>query len=454
MKVIKWILILFVVVGVRVAICIADEELLYYKQAEVPSLIKDEIGVITLDADIYKNTDNSFANLRIFDENNNTIPYVVRTRKVNEKVISTYPVPLTTLTFEELADNRINIILENKNKKLVPSDMIIQTPNKNFEKGVSLYGSNDKEQWHLIVENQPIFDYSKFIDLRNMSISFEKVPFTYYKITIDNVSQPLKSSFSQIFTKYSKEQIQEKYEAFIQYEGALHIDNIIFSGKKENLIYGREETLKYPLRIIETSIDKDKKTSEIYISSNRQPLKKIALKVKSKNFKRKVIIEGTDDTTANPIWSGVVSSEIFNISAGQFHKEKIEINLPLICRYLRYRMKIINQDNTPIEIDSAAGKGPIHEILFFHRGKKSLKVCYGGEGFEVPRYDVSSVLAESSPVGGNRWNIGKQQVNTKDTRGKKPILSSKAILSAVLTIMVGVLVYLIIYGVKKVENKE
>ena len=447
------IIIVFCAVGTGFGTCKADDVFTYYKQAVAPSAIENEIGAITLDDDLYRNTDNSFANLRIFDENNDPVPYLIRTQKVNKKVLSRYPVPLTTLAFEELPDNRINIVLENKNRKSVPSELIIQTPNKNFEKRVSLYGSNDKEKWELIAEDQLIFDYSKFIDLRNTRISFKEAPFRYFKISINNASEALKSPFSQIFTKYSKEQIQETYEEYIQYEGALRIDKVSFLGKKEQVVYGKERLLKYPLKITKTSLIQDDKISEIYLSSDRHPLKKLVLDVKSNNFKRKVIVEAVDDLNENSNWSRISSAEIFDMTAGQFHKKKFEIDLPRVCRYLQYRLKIINQDNMPIDVASARGEGPIHEILFFHKGQKELRVSYGGEGFELPRYDVSSVLSETPPISGSRWDLSEQKYNEKAARNNKPFLSYKTILAAVLILMVGVLVYLLAFSVKKVEEQ-
>ncbi len=445
-------LVLILLFYIKIGECAKIEDYLFCKQATAPAVVQNEFGAISLDKDIYRHTDNSFNSLRIFDENYNEIPYVIRIQRVNEKATRTYTVPMNTLSLEELPNNRISIILQNKNKGLVPSEMAIRTANRNFEKTVSVYGSNDRIQWQPLAENQPIFDYSRFIDLRNTDVSFKKLPFTYYKVTLDNVSEELRSSFSQIFVKYSEHHIQEQYEAFRRYKETLQIKDIQFSGTEDKFVYGSEKIVSHPLKLIKTTINKDEKTSNIYLASDRQPITRLLFRVESKNFKRLTVVEGTDETGSDPKWNNIASAEIFNISAGQFQKEKLEIDLPH-TRYLRYHVRIFNQDNIPIKVSSVEAKGLVHEIVFSHNNRRTLKVCYGGENLQVPQYDVSSILAELPPVEGSRWNIDKQEDNKAVGMKKKQIVSPKTLLMGALTVMVVVLIYLVVFGVKKVDEK-
>jgi len=457
MKHFIWILTIFISFLLTAGICLANEYS-FYKEVIAPQKIENEAGAITFDSDMYRNTDNSFANLRIYDENNSEVPFVVRKLRGDEKKTREYSIKMNILSLQELPDNRLSLILERDKKdqekrELFPSDVTIKTSNSNFEKTVSVYGSNDKEQWHVLCENQPIFDYSRFIDLRNTSVSFQKRPFTYYKIIIDNVSQALVLSFSQIFTKYAEGQIQEEYESFTRYEGILRINTLRFFSKEEKVVYGEKKTVSYSLKMSEVKINEKEKTSDIYLNSKREPLTRLLMDVKSGNFKRKVIVEGANDVGADAKWIKLASSEILNINAGQFHREKLKIGLPLNeNRYLRYRIRIFNYDNVPIEVSSVKAEGFIHEILFFHNNKKSLRVYYGGEDFKLPKYDVSSVLAEIPPVTGERWEIGPEKVNEAASVKKKPIISPKRLFIIALAVMVIVLVYLIAVSVKKVDE--
>ncbi|MCG2712755.1 MAG: hypothetical protein L6416_10610 [Candidatus Omnitrophica bacterium] len=433
-------------------------ECLFYKEIAAPKNIENEVGAVTFDSQMYLNTDNAFANLRIYDAKNNEIPYLVRKLRGKEIIIKEDPLKMKILSLEELPDNSLSIIVERDAKeqkkiKFVPSELTIKTSNDNFEKTVSIYGSDNKEQWHILCENQPIFDYSRFIDLRNTRVSFNKRFFKYYKIVIDNVAQALVSSFSQIFTKYTQGKVQEEYAAFTRYEGVLRINGLDFVSQEEKPVYGEKKMIPYPLAIREVKINEKDKTSEIYLVSKREPLTRILFNVKSKNFKRKVLVEAADDSGSEAKWIRLVSSELFNISAGNFYNEKLKIELPFTeNRHVQYRVSIFNYDNAPIEVSSVKAEGSVHEIIFFHNNEKYLNVYYGGQDFKSPNYDVSSVLAEIPLVTGERWEIGQEKVNEKADLEQKPIISPKQLLIIALTIMAIVLVYLITVSVKKVDE--
>ncbi|MBU1087938.1 MAG: DUF3999 family protein [Candidatus Omnitrophica bacterium] len=434
-------------------------EFLFYKSITAPENIKNEVGAATLDSQIYGNTNNDFANLRIYDSQDNEVPFVVRKLRGREKLIMEQPVAMKILSLEELPENRLSIVLERPEEKnkpredSIPSDVIIKTSNNNFEKTVSVFGSDDKQQWQLLVENQPIFDYSRFIDLRNTSVSFEKKRFKYYKLVIDNVAQALVSAFSQIFTKYAQGKVNQEYASFTRYEGVLRIESLDFLSKQEKAVEGELEMVPYPLDIAEVKINQKDKTSEIYLNSQREPLTRMLLKIENQNFKRKIIVEANNSLDSQVTWVRIASSEIFNINAGDFHKQNLKIDLGNSeNRYKQYRLRIFNYDNPLIEVDSVQAEGAIHEIVFFHNNQTRLKAYYGGSEIKLPQYDVSFVLAEIPLKANERWQLSPERTNENAAAKRKPIITQKQLLIIALTLMVIVLGALIVSSVKKVDE--
>ncbi|MFH1062289.1 MAG: DUF3999 family protein [Candidatus Omnitrophota bacterium] len=447
------------VLAVCLAAPVSANEFLFYKELTAPENMEQEVGAATFDSQLYLNTDNDFANLRIYDAKDKEVPYLVRKLRGQEKILTESPVAMKILSLEELANNRLSIVLEIDDEKqkqkelIIPSDVIIKTSNSNFEKTVSVFGSDDKTQWQILCENQPIFDYSRFIDLSNTSVSFEKKPFKYYKIVIDNVAQALVSSFSQIFTKYAKGKVKEEYAAFMRYEGVLHIDKLDFISREEKMVYGEIKTVPYPLDIAKVTINEKDKTSDIYLNSQREPLTRILFSITDRNFKRKVFVEADNPLNPEANWIRLVAGELFNINAGDFHKENLRIDLPdKENRYKKYRVRIFNYDNAPIEVNSVQAEGSVHEVIFFPNNAKNLKAYYGGPEAKAPHYDVSSVLSEIPLVNGERWKIGEEKVNANADIKHKPIISPKKLLIFALVSMVIVLGYLIAISVKKVDE--
>jgi len=351
---------------------------------------------------------------------------------------------------KELSGNKLSLIFEQESNKTekaknVASELVINTPNINFERTVSVYASNDKKQWEVLCEDQPIFDYRRFIDLRNTSVAFTPKQFAYYKIIVNRLAQDQIYSFSQIFKKYSQGKVTQEYESFAKNKDIFRIDNLDFFGKEENVVYGDEVTASYALSISSNTPNNKEKSTDIYLTSKKEPISRIFLNVKNKNFKRAVVVEATNDSGKDINWVNVASGEISDITAGQFHKENLKIDLACgECRYLTYRLRIFNNDNLPIEIASISAQGPAYEMIFFHNGKRALNVGYGGEGFNAPKYDVAGVLSQMPAIGGERWSLGKQVVGKASPTKKRPPVSGEVLLKIALTVMIVILVILII----------
>lgn len=432
-------------------------DFLYYKKAQALQATAGEVGAILLDGDIYLNTDDSFSNLRLYDENKTEVPFVVRKSRGNRPQSTKVLLKMKARELQELAGNKLSLIFEQESNKAekvksVASELVINTPNINFERTVGVYGSNDKKQWETLCEDQPIFDYRRFIDLRNTSVTFAHKQFAYYKIIVNKVAQDQIYSFSQIFKKYSQGKVTQEYESFAKNKDIFRIDNLNFFGEEEEVVYGDEVTAPYALSINSNILNNKEKTTDIYLSSKKEPISRIVLNVKNKNFKRAVVVEATNDSGKDINWVEVASGEIFDITAGEFHKDNLKIDLASVeCRCLTYRIRIFNNDNLPIEVASVGAQGPAYEMIFFHNAKGVLNVGYGGEGFNVPKYDVAGVLSQMPAIGGERWILGKQVVNKVNPVKKRPSVSGQVLLKIALAVMIVVLVVLIVSTVKKIN---
>ena len=338
---------------------------------------------------------------------------------------------------------------------LVPTGIEIITGNENFEKTVSVFGSDDKEKWEKLCENQPIYDYSRFMDIRDTTVEFKGKRYKYYKIVIDNVSQALISSFSRIFAKYSKGKMEEEYASFIRDEGVLHLDGMEFFSKTENEVYGENKESEYALEISEIKEDEKRQVSSVFLLSSGQPLSKLLLEVKDKNFRRKVEVEVLDKTGVQDSWLRLVSAEIYRDNTSGGKKEKLDI--PLIFskkRYKEYKIKIYNRDNRPLDITGVKAKGIGYEVLFFHEDKKEIKLFYGGEGIDSPQYDISSIVNRQEFIETQPWILGKEYENKKVKEKTAAFLNPQQLLTAILTLMVLVLVFIIGKAVKKVDGVD
>jgi hypothetical protein len=393
---------------------------LFKKVLEAPGSLSSETGVFRIDGELYRRTADNFTDLRIFDANGKEVPFVIRHITANDTDTVHFSVDLEMENLVELPENRMALIFKRDEKDSVPSELFIATSLINFEKSVTVHGSNDKKKWHMLAEKQPVFDYSQYVDVRNTTVSFKKKKFTYYKVAVDNVWQVKWSPFSQIVTETSGGTVKKKYKSFLQQQEPFRLEKVSFSGYVQKIRYGEHQKGTYQLTVASSTEDTTKKLTEVLLSSKRESLYKLLLTIKESNFRRHTTVEGTNDTTDDPQWWQVASSEIFSIKAGEFSREKLEILLS--------------------------------EVLFFHRDHRGLKVVYCSDEVKAPQYDVASVLEKAPVVKGALWKVGGQVENEAEP-GKDPLIKPKHLLIGSLVLMVAVLAFVLFMAVGKVEEK-
>ncbi|MBU1355040.1 MAG: DUF3999 family protein [Candidatus Edwardsbacteria bacterium] len=424
----------------------------YRKELAVLDSLQSDVGVFRLDGDIYRGTKVDLTDIRLAGHDYREVPYLIRLATRTDTVTVRYPIGLGTIEFKEQPDNSITIILNRKETDSIPDELEIRTPAVNFEKSISVYGSDDRAAWQALAVSQPIFDYSRHIDVRNTSVTLKGPAFSYYKVVIGNAIEVKRSPFSQIVTEAGTRP-GVRYESFIQNTEPFRIERAAFFGVKSEVRAANPLQVAYPLPVTFSASDTVKKATLIYCRSDRQPVNEIRLATASRIFRRQVLVEGTNDTSKTADWTTLATGIVQRLTMGAFHRENLSILLGGWQRYPRYRLRIANEDNPPIEVTEVTAMGGIHQIYFFHNQAETLTVYYGGEDVKPPRYDVAAMLADIPRVEGAQWRLGAQLTADKKGPGRYRVwLSPKNILIFSLVVMVGVLAVVLFLIVKKVEQ--
>ncbi|MBD3242127.1 MAG: DUF3999 family protein [Chitinivibrionales bacterium] len=396
------------------------------------------IGAARTQRHVYAATADGFANLRIFDSDSGEVPYHVRVVRTTDTVPQEVAVHLDQAAFRTLDNNRIAITFKREKKDSIPEALVIRTGNTNFEKSVRVYGSDNRRNWTPLGPAEPIFDYTRFVDVRNTKVRFPARAYRYYEVRIDNVTEIKRSPFTRIVRGMTGD-VSAQYESFTQRQDQLRIDRIDFYRTVSRIVSGESQNSEHALDIADRTVDREQKKTFLIVHGERIPVSRLILDVNTTNFSRDVLIEGTNDTAWAKGWQWVAREHVHQVEIGDFRRKDITLPLRGPRRYQYYRLTIDDQDNPPIEVAGVRGYGPVYELLFFHRGADSLAIYYGGD-IAAPHYDVGSVLAQVPAVECDIWTIGEHELT-----GAAPqrALPTRVLLVIAILLMVAVLAYLI-----------
>ncbi len=374
--------------------CLGDFEPFQYesfKKMEAQTPMKEAIAAAQLDSQIFSATRNNFPAIRIIDKDDVEVPYLIqkaidtKTRIIEENCRS------DVMSLRELPENKIEITIRLRENEPSADGLTLITPHKNFERRVSVFGSEDGEYWIEIVKGALVFDYSRYMDVDNRKIDLLKNKFRLFRLEVEDVVDEKASPFRNLWLKMSDEAELEHVEQFSVFNRTFRIDRIDLWRRNKRQQFKNEVKANYPVAKFTISEDEEKKQTIIEVATLREPLTSLGIATPDRNFHRRAHVEVKRAQYGSEDWVEIGHATLSKIDFQGFRKETIKVGFPE-NRADVYRLVINNQDNQPLEISGMAAEGNVYEILYLNKTENNYRLFYGSETAEGPRYDFASVL--------------------------------------------------------------
>ncbi|MDY6856039.1 MAG: hypothetical protein SWO11_15290 [Thermodesulfobacteriota bacterium] len=414
-----------------------------------------KIASFVLDEDIFAAVDDEYSNLRIFDDKERETPFLVRCKKQTKTVVREYRVPVKTIAVKPLSDNRIEVIVqkEDKEAKSLAEVIALYTRVKNYEKQVTVYGGYDRTSWELIAKDRPIFDYTKYIDVRNNRVEIKPGPYEYYKIEISNISESQQSPLTRIVREMRGGALFKKVEKTSFKKEDFRIEKIVFFEKKQSLLRQERVMRLYSVNSFIAANEPEKQETIVTFDTFRTPVRELKILTEVPNFSRSLFIEGSDEEKDEKEWHPITSATISCINAGEFEQDRSTIKLGSPYRYRHYRITIRNFDSPPLEISGVEARGETHEVLFFPNPIRAYRALYGMEEARPPAYDIGAVLKHAEAADTDVYFPDEQEKNPSySPPGRSSLFKGQGLLVPALILMVITLIWLILRSVKRLDS--
>lgn len=354
------------------------------------------VAAFELDELLFMHTNPHEPGFRIVDENGLEVPYVVR--PIRERVAEEVEVPLTTARrrFSMLPGGRAEMLLERTDPApgLRSVWLEFQTPEKNFEKLVTVYGSMSRGTWRNLCSAQPIFDYSKYVDFRKTRVRLEEGRYRWFRVDIDMPTEAEQQALHRLVREMMGESGESRRDIAIRPRN-VRIEDAVLIGLRRREQAEAFKVAEY--KVLDLTIATDRETGETRVKfrTRRPPLVSVSLLTATPNFSRTVLVEGTDAEQGDSQWQKVVLSEITGISLKGYSEIENTILFPAPRRHLWYRLKVRNQNKTPLDGLGVQATGRVWEAVFRRESDRGYRLFYGAPGMGPTAYDVEAL--ESVP---------------------------------------------------------
>jgi hypothetical protein len=411
-----------------------------------------EVGQWVMDADLFSALDNPYGNLRLYDTNGKETPFLIRNKADTRSVVSYAPVSVSSSveSLRQLPDNHIELVVTRTASDPMVAGIQFQSNIRNFEKLVTVSGSNDRSTWVPLVETAPIYDYSRFIDLRRDKINFAPSSYTAYRIEISNMTEKQDSPLVSLIRQTRGTDTPTEKEATSFRREPFRIDQIRFLERREHITSDATETAEADVTDLKVAHDAKARTTLVTFSTRRQPVTAITLLTDDSNFSRSATVEGESDVIPHG-WATLSAGTLSRIRIGGTRQEQLMLKLTA-TRYKQYRITIRDMDNPPLEITGIKILHNQVEGLFFPKSSTPYRLCYGGQDRPYPSYDVASVLSRVVPDAVQNWKLSEERINPDySTKCGFRLCSGKTAMTAAMIIMAAILIFFIARLAKKIE---
>jgi hypothetical protein len=424
------------------------------KQLDRGGATGEQILAVLLDSDIYAATRDAYPDLRIVDDQGAKVPYLLEpvTRRETTPVRQPCASKVVSLHVDE--GKGLEIVVELDEKAPSANGATIRTPLADYERHVRVYGSRTGDNWVPLVSDGAIFDYSRFMDVRNRDVVIPDNDFRRFKVVVEHELDERESPLRDLIRGRGEGKKDEQVEITQTLRRPFRIDGVDLWRTVETDRGSKAETFPYTTSDFRVEPESQKKATLVEIKSRREPLTGLSISTTSKNFSRpaKVFVPFQDGVRTD--WVEVGHGTLSLIQIRGFRRALLRVDFPE-QRQDRYRLVIDNADNPPLEITGISAEGTGHRLVFLGTEGRTYRVEYGSDTAQPPSYDTASVLGSLQkgfqPV---TLKLGQEVADPgyKPAGGLSDLFNNRVFLTLAIIVMVLVLAWALFRAGQRIKD--
>jgi hypothetical protein len=384
--------ILFAGLSLGAAATDKDPHFQFRKDIELGSATGEEIIAVPLDSDVYAGTRDRYPDLRIVDDRGEMVPYLLE--RIGKERINQVRQPcaskLVSLHVDE--GKALEIVIALDEKAPAAGGLTIQTPLVDYEHRVGVFGSQSGKDWVPLVTDGVIFDYSRFMDIRNRDVALPANSYRQFKLVVEQELDDRESPLRELIRGQTDGKKDTRIEITRNRRTPFRIDRVELWRTVENAGPIESETVRYPQAALWVEHDAAKKLSRVDIEGRREPLTRLSLTTTSRNFSREARVLVPVERGALTEWVEVGRHTLVNIQFRAYHRAELSVDFPE-QRQSHYRLEIENADNPALEITGVDVQGLGYHAVFLRSEGRTYRLEYGSDTAESPTYETAAVLA-------------------------------------------------------------
>ncbi len=342
---------------------------------------------VPLDGHVFANSLPELADVRVLDQDGREVPRVILPER-NYVFEARHAVREARIRkVETRADGGLAVECEIERTHAVSlTQLTIRTPLRDYEQAVTVYVPDARGGWRVVKAAEPLFDYSRFADVKKETVDLPKLTNRLYRLEIAQADDRVFSSYTSM-TEEQKgaETTRHVFKRYQVERRPFRIDRVSFRDTEQVAVADEKRLDRVAVAGMILKEDRERKRTVMTVDTARAPVAGIALLPTQQNFDRPVTVEGA----ASGGWRVVGHGRVARVRLpGLKPEERLELTFPEV-RTERLRITVGNDDNPPLNF----GENGITLLLqrylvaFIAEAGIRYRLVYGNADAAAPVYE-------------------------------------------------------------------
>jgi hypothetical protein len=343
---------------------------------------------IHLSEELFRKSSVGFKDLRILDQLNNEIPYVILPAEYPQKLTQYYPLKIKD--FKKKA-GKISITVELPKEASKLNSVRLNIQNRDFSKKIQLEGSSNQKKWNPVTTDM-VYDFTSQVDLRKTTINFETSPYRYYRLTLKDMtlneekSETMDFQYNGLHFSVNESATARKFQ----------INSItgVFLPPSEHLNEYDEHSFK------DFTETRDKEGNSVILLDAGRPVQTMNLMIQNPYFYRNIKIYTSDTIEKDDSWTARGNYSIFKFIFDGL--SELQTFMWLSSEENKYYKLVIENKNNPVlKVEEIQIRWPRYYLYFAGLEKNFSYTLHFGSSLihTAPQYDLSRFVRKDN------WSI-------------------------------------------------
>ena len=365
------------------------------------------VAAVTLDTHVFANTLSDFEDVRVLDRAGREVPRVIQA-EFNYKFEERHTQREAKLkSLDQLPDGGLAVVCEIERTNAVSLTQVkVSSPLRNYEQTVTVYVPGPGNTWRQVQAAEPLFDYSRFADIKKETADLPRLTNRLFKLVIGQADDKVFSTYASMTeeSEGGKSTVQRLFKRYSVESRPFRIDAISFRDTERDAVgdEARVERITAPEIVVKEAVEK--KSTVLTIPAGRWPVVGLAFEPEQQNFERQVTVECPAPGGWRVIGKGLLSRARL---PGVKPVNQLETVFPE-SRADQFRVTVRNDDNPPLTFgkDGVTLLRQVHNALFIAEKGERYRLVYGNpEVKAAPVYEQGVLAYLSSGQKAVAWRL-------------------------------------------------